>query len=147
MLHSDVNGVVLPMTNHVLYALLLNKHEPPKRSDTQSTFSSQPTLYSPSLYPKHHSQSVRLLTTYVAKDGAKDVRLLLHTPYNEHWPALLGRLQRKFNDESIRALKYLDADGNCSIIADSEDLMVAIDSITGARGELLCWTLRHGESI
>ncbi|KAI8579829.1 hypothetical protein K450DRAFT_240541 [Umbelopsis ramanniana AG] len=88
-----------------------------------------------------------MLTTYLAKNGSKDVRLLLHSPQAEHWPALLGRLQRKFNDDSIHSLKYLDADGNYSIIADSEDLMVAVESITSSRAELLCWTMRYGESI
>lgn len=88
-----------------------------------------------------------MLTTYVAKNGAKDVRLLLHSPHTEHWPALLGRLQRKFNDDSIHSLKYLDADGNYSMLADTEDLIIAVESITNSRAELLCWTMRYGESI
>ncbi|KAG2176948.1 hypothetical protein INT43_007602 [Umbelopsis isabellina] len=99
------------------------------------------------MYAKQPHPTIRLLTTHITMKGAKDVRLMLYSVQSEHWPALLGRLQRKFNDENIRALKYLDADGNFSMIADSEDLMVAIESVNPSRGELLCWTLRHGESL
>ncbi|KAJ2955451.1 hypothetical protein NQZ79_g8550 [Umbelopsis isabellina] len=105
----------------------------PKNRDVEYNYMPQPTI--------------RLLTTHITPKGAKDVRLMLYSVQSEHWPALLGRLQRKFNDENIRALKYLDADGNFSMIADSEDLMVAIESVNPLRGELLCWTLRHGESL